>query len=207
MKVALICGSPKRKNSASQALLADFKGYLPKDAVLEEHTLNKPEVDQETIEKLKEADALIFAFPLYVDGVPSHLLACLGQLEQAGLGNKRVACMVNCGFYEGRQNRLAIQIMKNWCKRAGCLWTMGIGFGGGGALAFMGNCPPGKGLKKSLGQAMEKLAAALFQGEPAEDAYISIGFPRVLYKLSGQMGWKKSIKANGGRPRDLNRRM
>ena len=152
MKIALINGSPKKKGSASQTLLKELSVYLPEDTKSSNYQLIHPEVSKETAEALVDFDVLVFAFPLYVDGVPSHLLACLQQLEKAGLKREtRVYCIVNSGFYEGEQNEYAVQVVRNWCARVGLIWGMGIGYGGGGALTHLQGCPPGNGPGESGG--------------------------------------------------------
>ena len=40
-----------------------------------------------------------------------------------------------------------------------------------------------------------------------ENNYISVGMPRFLYKMAAQMGWRQAIKANGGKVRDLGKRL
>lgn len=39
--------------------------------------------------------------------------------------------LVNCGFLEGTQNSIAIDIFKNYCERIGFKWRIGVGIGGG----------------------------------------------------------------------------
>ena len=52
-----------------------------KQLILTMESLYNP---QEDIDRLLEAEAWVFAFPLYIDCLPSHLLSCLEQLEKAG---------------------------------------------------------------------------------------------------------------------------
>ncbi|HAW69762.1 MAG TPA: hypothetical protein DHD79_09105, partial [Firmicutes bacterium] len=84
--------------------------------------------------ELAACDTLVFAFPLYVDGIPSHLLSCLSQMEGylKPLASKemRVYAIVNCGFYEGRQNQHALDMMQNWCAKTRLIWGHGLGIGG-----------------------------------------------------------------------------
>lgn len=47
-----------------------------------------------------------------------------------------VYCLVNCGFYEGHQNKLAIEMMGNWCEKAGIKWGEEVGIGAGGMIKF-----------------------------------------------------------------------
>lgn len=140
----------------------------------------------ETIRKLNEYDAFAFAFPLYVEGIPSQLLSCLNEIETAGIKNKniRVYCMANCGFYEGEQNAVAVEILKNWFIKAGLQWGMAVGLGGGEAMSQMGENKP-KGMIKSLLIALEKMKESIVTDKESENIYVTIDFPRWLYKIAG----------------------
>jgi len=159
------------------------------------------------MEQLAECNVLVFAFPIYVDGIPSHLLNCLMQLESFFSAKEEkdiiVYSIANCGFYEGHQAAIAIEMMKNWCIKAGLCWGQGVGVGAGGMLTSIKNVPIGYGPKKSLGAAFEKLAKNILEHSSGEDIFITADFPRTLYKLAAEMGWRKSIKANGMKKKDL----
>ena len=208
MKIALINGSPKPKGSTSAAILKDLKMLLPSDATIDMYYFNKDTLSKETITQLNQYDSLVFAFPLYIDGLPSHLLACLVAIEQEGLSNKglHIYGIANCGFHEGEQNTLAITILHNWCDRVGLHWGMGIGIGGGPPLSSMGDIPIGKGPKRSLLPAFTSLALAISTKHTKEDHYVSISFPRFLYKHMAEIGWMLEIKSNGKKISDLKHR-
>lgn len=209
MKIILIHGSPKPKNSASACLLADLKACLPETASLTELSLSRPILPETAAAALKSAEAWVFAFPLYVDGIPSHLLSCLLQMEESPnlcLG-KSIYALVNCGFYEGSQGEPALAILQNWCKKSGACWKGGLGVGGGGAIGALPKPPWGKGPCASIHQALKSLAEGMMEGRALENAYATLVFPRFLYRLAGQMGWRQMIKANGGRAKDLGRRI
>lgn len=207
MRIALINGSPKRKESASGALLDDLKYYFEDKAEIVEIGFHTSVLPEKTLEELGEADAWVFSYPLYVDGIPGHLLACLTQLEEARLQRPQVHIygIVNCGFYEGIQAELALKILQNWSDKAGYIWGSGVGVGGGGSLAMMPKMEPGKGPKANIEKALNRMAEQALGGESGENAYVSVGFPRAMYKIAAQMGWRQAIKANGGRKRDLGR--
>lgn len=208
MKIALINGSPKGKRSTSASLLEDLQGCIGEKAETVWVELNREAAPEEAIQALKQADVWVFAFPLYVDGVPGHLLACLVQLGAAlpGDGEKPVYGIVNCGFYEGIQTEPALWIMENWCEKAGYVWGGGIGVGGGGGLAMMPKMEPGKGPRAPIDMALSELADRLLRREARENSYVSVAFPRFLYKLAAQSGWRKAIRANGGSTKDLGKR-
>src|SRR5665648_1275463 len=81
MKIALINRSPKVENSSSEFILTSVKSLLPADSVFKEFKFNRPILNEIELEKIADTDVLIFAFPLYVDGIPSHLLHCLDQID------------------------------------------------------------------------------------------------------------------------------
>ncbi len=54
--------------------------------------------------ELPKTDALVFAMPVYVDAVPSHVLELLQFIEAFARENSlgfKVYAICNCGFYEG----------------------------------------------------------------------------------------------------------
>lgn len=206
MKIALINGSPKVKNSASGILLNELKSLRSGDCITE-YGFHTPVLPSEmNLAEFSQQDAAVFAFPLYVDGIPSHLLNCLCQLEKyfkTHPSNLTVYLIVNCGFFEGDQNRYALEIMKNWCVRGGLKWGQGIGIGGGGMLVGLQNVPAGKGPRKNFSAAIGQLSEHITLGTNTEDIYVSPNIPRIAYKMGGEVGWRQQIKANGLLEKDL----
>lgn len=206
MKISLINGSPKRKNSASGVILDELKSYLGGHAVTEYafHAGDPP--TQSQLEALLGQDALILAFPLYVDGIPSHLLRGLIEMEacfKSRLSELMVYTVVNSGFYEGKQSRNALDMMKSWCEKARVKWGQGVGIGGGGMLAGLGNVPSGHGPRKNPSLALRELAGNAAEGQYAEDLFVSPNFPRFFYRAAAEMGWRAQIKQNGLTAKDL----
>lgn len=208
MKIAFINGSPKVKDSASGCILEELKEFLEKDSnIISEYCFRKPQVSEKEIEQLIKCDILVFAFPLYVDGIPSHLLNCLIQLEKVfETINKKdinIYTLVNCGFYEGHQNKLAIEMMENWCLKAGLKWGQGVAVGAGGMISAIKDVPIGRGPKKNLGKALIQFASNILKCDSEENIFITANFPRILYKLAAEMGWRQSINKNGLKRKDL----
>lgn len=205
MRIAFINGSPKATGSASSMLLDDLKGYLGDKTEVVECGFHAATLAKNVIEELAETDAWVFAYPLYVDGIPGHLLSCLVQLEEVHLQNPELHIygIVNCGFYEGVQAELALKLLQNWTAKASFAWGGGVGVGGGGGLSMMPKMKPGQGPKAPIDKALKALAGTIRKKEVQENNYISVGFPRFLYKMGGQMEWRHRIKANGGRAKDL----
>ncbi|WP_195985752.1 hypothetical protein [Clostridium sp. D33t1_170424_F3] len=200
MKICLVNGSPKKKGSASGWFIAELQKLLPaqaQTAVLESASYTgKP-----FLEQLCDCDALVFVFPLYVDAAPSHLVRILTELEAVAAGKKQkpvVYTVVNCGFFETKQNRYALQIMRHFCRRAGFPWGEGVAVGGGGFLGQSVGIPLDASPKKSLCAAFTAFAASIAQGKTGgEDRYVEPNIPRFLYFHVANYGWKRQGKQNG----------
>lgn len=205
MRIALINGSPKINNSASGILLEDLKGYLREKTEIVNFNFQADTISKDVISELAKTDAWVFAYPLYVDGIPGHLLSCLIQLEETCLKNPKIHIygIVNCGFYEGIQARLALMLLQNWSVKTDFCWGGGVGVGGGGGLDMMTKLESGKGPKAPIDKALESFADTILKKEVQENNYVSVAFPRFLYKIGAQIGWRQMIKANGGKARDL----
>ena len=210
MKIAMIGASPKPTGSASALLLKDIRPYIQTDNAIVDLGLHKPGITREQTETIVSCDALVFSFPLYIDGIPSHLLRCLEALKQsfAGTGKKiTVYAMVNCGFFEAEQAAPALEMMAHWSREARLVWGRGLGYGAGGMLPALVNVPAGRGPKKNLGRVLEVLSADILSASGGEDLFTRSNFPRFAYRLAAHMGWNAQARKNGLKKADLSRRM
>ena len=131
-KTVLINCSPKKKLSVSGFIMkcAGFMIRGPKECF----QLRTPADRKPILNALKTAGKAVFVMPLYVDGVPFHVLPFLKEMEgfckENGLRFK-VYVIANNGFIEGKQNEPLMRVMENFCARAGLAWCGGVGIGGG----------------------------------------------------------------------------
>ena len=136
MNVLILNGSPRKKGSTSAALSKKLKRQLVgRHSVEIRHIIS--DAEQEMLEKLKSADSVVFVLPLYVDGMPSHVIDFLKKAEAFCVENNckfNVYAISNNGFIEGRQNAVHLEQFRCWCARAGVEWGGGIGVGGGEML-------------------------------------------------------------------------
>ena len=132
MKTVLINCSPKKRFCASAYFLGLQRVFVGGKQVREK--LRTPADHDRILEQLRDADAVVFCLPLYVDGIPSHVLRFMKAMEaycrENGL-HLSVYCVANNGFIEGRQNEPLMQIFEHFCARAGLSWGGGVGIGGG----------------------------------------------------------------------------
>lgn len=204
MKITFINGSPKVKaeESASQEILNALRIFLPDETISNIH-LNKKRVSKEEMQLLKLSDVIVFSFPLYVDSVPSQLLSCLYEMEKSLSSlSIRIFAISNNGFFEGTQNRYALDVIKNWANRTNLFWCQGLGIGGGGIISGS-NIPVGKGPKKNLGKAMEIFSENIINKASGQNIIINMNFPRFLYKMIADFGWKIQANKNGLKLGDL----
>jgi multimeric flavodoxin WrbA len=207
-KITLINGSPKPKSSASKLISEHLQEKIGAAA---DCTICNPAKQgrDEIIESIRGSDALVFIFPLYVDGIPSHLLRLLDEardeIADAAPG-ATVYSVVNNGFYEGRQNILALEMMRHFTARAQLTWGRGIGVGAG---AMIHSLTIGQGPLKKLGNALSILAKDILSAQnsaPPGDQTVEPNFPRFLYKAAAHSGWRKAARKNGLDPQSLHKK-
>ena len=132
MKTVFINCSPKKRFCASSYFLFLQRLFVSGKKVTEK--LRTPADHDRILEQLRDAQAVVFGVPLYVDGVPSHVLRFMAKMEafcrENGL-RLSVYCIANNGFIEGKQNEPLMQVFENFCVRAGLSWGGGVGIGGG----------------------------------------------------------------------------
>jgi len=139
MKVLFLNASPKRRFSASQYFIDLLKIQMA-GCKTRQIKLSGPNVYAEIFEFLKTIDALVMALPVYVDGVPSHVLKFLVEAEKFCKKSNchfKLYIISNCGFYEGRQCKNELAIMRSFCNSAGLQWGAGIGIGGAEMLSVL----------------------------------------------------------------------
>lgn len=138
MKTVFINGSPKKKLSVSSYLLGIVRLLVRGDVVKEQ--VRNARDHERILQSIKDADTVVFGMPLYVDGVPSHMLAFMKEMEKFCIDNNihlNVYVVSNGGFIEGCQNRPLMQVLENFCKRCNLQWCGGVGIGGGVMLNVM----------------------------------------------------------------------
>lgn len=206
MEIILINGSPKVKESNSSYFQAELKQMLGNKHNIKEYTFRTPSSMPDLPGSISTCDELVFTFPLYVDGIPSHIIYLLEEIKQMVKSNHKsikVYAMVNCGFYEGRQTKLSLQMMKNWCKKSGLIWCQGLGIGGGEMLGSLNAVPIGHGPKKSLGNELNSFSKSISAGTEGQNLYVSPNFPRFAFQLFAHRMWTASGKDNGLSKKDL----
>ncbi|MDO5328163.1 MAG: hypothetical protein Q4G00_15845 [Clostridia bacterium] len=132
MKTVFINCSPKKSFCASSYFLSIQRLFVGGEKGTEK--LRTKGDHERILRQLQDADTAVFCLPLYVDGIPSHVLSFLEELEAFCQSNHlhfRVFCIANNGFIEGKQNEPLMQCFEHFCSRSGLTWGGGVGIGGG----------------------------------------------------------------------------
>lgn len=138
MKTVFINGSPKKKLSVSSYLLGIVRLFVRGEVVREQ--VRHAGDHERVLKSIQDADHVVFGLPLYVDGVPSQMLAFMKEMETYCTEHNihlNVYVVSNGGFIEGCQNRPLMQVFENFCKRCHFQWCGGVGIGGGVMLNVM----------------------------------------------------------------------
>ena len=139
-----------------------------------------------------------------MDGIPSQVLRIMETMAERPGNRKKVYVIANMGFYESRQIRNLLSMVKDWCERCGYDYCGGLAVGAG---EMMGRIMAPKGPAQNVMNGMDRLAAAVNTSAKTEDIYADAHwFPRFLYILAAHMGWSKAAKMNGLKKKDLYRR-
>ena len=201
MKVCMINGSPKFKDSCSEYFINEISKLLYSDTEVIVCSANDKTTDNELFNRIYSCHAIIFVFPLYVDALPSHLISFLEALEeylkQQPSKNIRVYAVSNCGFFEGDQCQHALAIFENYCERTGLIWGFGLGIGAGPFFGESKSIPWQASIKKPVFEALMTLKSGLEAGQsPNKNCFATAKMPRRMYILAAHFGWIKQAKEN-----------
>ena len=82
---------------------------------------------------INKINIIIFSFPLYVDGSPNKVIEFMEYIKnnKINIKDKKIYCIINCGFFEARQNEVAALIIKDFAinNKAKYMGSFNIGAG------------------------------------------------------------------------------
>jgi multimeric flavodoxin WrbA len=211
MKISMINGSQKRGESNSGIILERLNNIIKGKHEVKFYASGLKQFTNEILEEIISGDVIVLAFPLFVYSLPSETIRMLIELENI-IKRKQdkkliIYILINCGFYEGKQNSTAFEIIKNWCERSGVIFGGGIGQGAGEMLGHFKNTPINKTPFANLGQALEAMAANIEIKKPFELTYLNPYFPRFLWKILAVRNWHILANKNGLKKKDLIRKL
>lgn len=198
MKLAIVNGSPRGRKSNSDRII----GWLTQEAddAKKIYVADLKKQD-ESAKLIKDADSILFVFPLYTDAMPGLLKAFLEKLNKYDLSGKTAAFVVHSGFSEAVHSRMVEKYCAYFAKinKMNLLGT--VVMGGSEALQVAPDNYFGKKLK-----AYKVLSGNLAKQETLDDKAVKIiaGSERfskfmifLLKILPTDFYWNGRLKKNG----------
>jgi len=212
MKISLINGSQKTGESNSGIILDRLNDLIKDKHEVKMYKFYQKSFNNEMFKDIISTEIIVLAFPLYVDSIPSHTLKMLIELEiilkKEQPKDLIVYAIINNGFYEGKQNHIAFEILKNWCENSGIRFGGGIGQGAGEMLGITKEIPFNKGPFNNLGRTLLSLVEKMELKESFGTKYLSPYFPRFLWKImSNRLMWHPLAYKNGLSKKDIIKRI
>ncbi|MCL2252721.1 MAG: hypothetical protein FWC12_12520 [Treponema sp.] len=211
MKISIINGSQKTGESNTECIIERLKSFINKSNEINIYCCGKKQLTSEMFDKIIMGDVIVLMFPLFVHSLPSNTLKMMIELEnQIKNQNKKdliIYTIANNGFYEGCQNNIAFEIIKNWCQHSGVKFGGGIGQGGGEMLVRTKHFPQERDLFKSLTCALQLMAQNMETKKPMEVQYLTSNFPKFLWKFMAVRNWNNVAKSNGLTKKDVLKRL
>jgi len=211
MKISIINGSQKTGESNTGHILEKLKVLLNQTYEINIFNCGLKQLTDEMLNKIIITDVIILVFPLFVHSLPSNTLKMLIELENMIKRQKKndliIYTIINNGFYEGKQNNIAFDIIKNWCEHTGVMFGGGIGQGAGEMISRTKHLPKDKDLFKSLNCALQIMAENINTKKPMEIQYLSPNFPKFLWRFMAVRNWNNLAKNNGLSKKDVLKRL
>lgn len=205
----LLVGSPRTRTSTSFSLGSYLFSRLEAHQVLiKTHfiytTLHSKEKMAALLEAVDCADLIVLAFPLYVDSLPAPVIETLEKMAAYRGDNpirSRFAAIANCGFPEPNHNDNALAICAAFSQKAGFDWVGSLALGAGEGIIHGTELTEMGGQAVPFKKALDQAAEALIRGESIPLSALRLWdkpfIPAWLYRLMGNIGWKKQARKFG----------
>lgn len=213
-RALLLLGSPKAARSTSGSFLDYLEGRLRAQGTMVNrfHLNQTMTVDRQVrslLSAVDDADVIMLAFPLYVDGLPSNVLRgmeAVADRTQPTYGPRRpgFAVLCNGGFPEAAQSDTALATCRAFARVAGFAWLGGLAFGGGGVIDGRSLAALGlrvRNVTRSLNLAASALAERRAIPEEAVRLMAKPVVPHWMYRALGNAGWRRTAQTHGVRSR------
>jgi len=215
--VVLLSASPKvdQDEAVSQFLALRGEAYLKEDTLdVQAISVREALLHHKTAEaflSLQKADAVVIIFPLYFFCMPALLTRFLQDFADQNPAAKKqtnVYAIVNCGFPEPEINLEAMRVIESFCQHTNRTFGGGLLVGCGGMLLGAQQAPFMKPVVEQIDGLFSRMKLDLESNKPASKTLLNVAvkFPRFLYFLGGNSGWRMTARKNGLRLKDLYRK-
>lgn len=204
-KIGFINGSPRSKNSLSTNMISYFcqlpmfQGNEP--IILNAYKLSFEKNIASECAALLDCSTIIIVSPLYADSLPSTLLNFLRKLELYSRSfNKSntpppiLYGFINCGFLEGTQNHIALNILANYASSMHWDWGGGLGLGGGEMFKGTRDAVPKQSkMMRPVYETLDLFNKCITNNAPIptpnKQLLVNQNFPKFAFIQMANLGW------------------
>jgi putative NADPH-quinone reductase len=206
-KALLLVGSPRGLDRSTSGRLGSRlldalkeRGFETDKIHVHAAVRSAAETDQ-ALAAIAAADVVVLSLPLYVDSFPAPVISLLERLAEriagdvsgmgdaghpgAEAGRTRFLLLIQCGFPERTQNATALAIAERFATEVGWEWLGGLAFG---SMQSYG---------ASATEALARGAEAIAEGKLIPEIALKKPMPAWLYRLGGNIMWRREAKRNG----------
>lgn len=198
INLCIINGSPKISDSNSDFFIKELISNLSDNININKYYVREILKDSSLLKEIVENDKILIVSPLYADSFPSITLNFLELfedfLEKNAYSKIEVYGIINCGFFEGKQNRIALNILEHFCNRNNLIWKFGLGIGGGEYFPNSSKTPEKMPTNKSLYSALSTLREYLENNNYNSNSHKNIllnpdKMTASFFRLCANIGW------------------
>lgn len=194
-KVMILNGSPRAPKSNSKKYSEIFVKYSRMQCDYFNITKSN---HLKLIAEMEKYSDVIIVFPLYADSLPVGLLNFLKNLEN-NLPSKRpvISILINCGFLEYEQNRVAVSMIRYFCRRNNFPIGSTLMLGSGEAIL---DTP----FRYIAIKAIKRLSESVNKGN-YKDISATMPLPKWLFKMAARSYWIRYGKKFGVSEKEMQR--
>lgn len=207
-RIAMINFSPRGKKGVSHYLFEELKKLINVEVKIDEFVFKDFKKNQLLMNELVSYSRIIFIAPLYVDGLPSDMISFLQDFELIAKAVNKPAIklygMINCGFIEGTQNALALEMLQHFAAKANLEWGGGLGIGGGEFMHASQSMPLQFFVKKPVLNGLITFANTISARETLDSfLLVNAKLPKPLFLVVGTQFWNSWATKNGLKKKDM----
>ena len=213
MSLVIFNGSPRGMGSNSR-LIADFflKGFTAesKEESKVFYLIKKKDIELYK-EEFKNAEKIIFIFPLYTDAMPGMVKEFFEEVEEYNSGNKKIGFIIHSGFPEAVHSECLAEYLQRFAEIIKAEYTGTVIAGGTEALKFINE----KMQNKKLAPFYTLGNRYALNNEFDSEITVNLrkirqfnGFILIILKMCISLGifninWNKILKKNGSMDKRL----
>ena len=150
------------------------------------------------LRNINKINSIIFSFPLYVDGPPNKVIEFMEYIKdnKISLKDKKIYCIINCGFFEAKQNEIAALIIRNFAINSKAKYMGSFNIGAGEIIGKRNRKILYKIISIPFYFKMKKFKNNINRGLKVNLNTAIRPMSKKLYVFLANISWKKKMRKN-----------